>query len=221
MVFAAHEFVLVMVDPVVPVAIGDQAVIGRPGVGVDEAGLEDIPLDDRHQFSARAVFDDTDKDSVSALMKTNDRDLPACGSTALTADSPRSKIALINLDLPAKLLRLFNRQLDDSTPQQRVNSLHRLPSNPKKFRSFQSRQIHAKTLHDPPKYPFIQMRISNVFVFHCPSVGCAYFNLLKRARPLFNLFDLTLGEKQSVYLPYMKSLAGLCRREGLAFFEPK
>lgn len=113
MVFGAHECVFVIVNPMVPVAIGNQAVIGRPGAGVDEAGLEDLPLDDRQQFSARTVLNDADKDSVSALDKTNDRDLPACGSNAVTSDSSRSKIALINLDFHGKLLRLFNRQLDD------------------------------------------------------------------------------------------------------------
>ena len=34
---------------------------------------------------------------------------------------------------------------------------------------------------------------------------------------LFNLFDLTLGKKRALYLPYLQSLAALCQKEGLDF----
>ena len=34
---------------------------------------------------------------------------------------------------------------------------------------------------------------------------------------LFNIIDLTLGKKRVVYLPYLQTLAALCRKEGLDF----
>ena len=68
MVLAPGEFVFVVMDAVMLVALQDQPVIGPPAVSVDVAAFQDFSFDDRQKLSGRAVFHDADVDVVATFV---------------------------------------------------------------------------------------------------------------------------------------------------------
>jgi len=104
MIFAPDEFIFVVVNTVVLVTVSNKAVIGGPAIGVDTAVLEDLSPDDGHHFTAGAVLNDADEDSMASLVKPDYRHFSPCGPASLASNATGSKVALIDLHFPGERL---------------------------------------------------------------------------------------------------------------------
>ena len=149
MVFSTGEFILMMVNSMVPIAIGYQSVISFPTIGVDIAAFHDPTLKNRHKFSLGAVLHDTHKDSSLPLVQTKDRRFSAGSASAFAANSFGSKVAFIYLDVPDKRPGFLDRQSYDSVSKKGINALGRFAIQTDQNCSRGCWNIYRETLQNP------------------------------------------------------------------------
>ena len=125
MVFSSGEFILMVVNSVVPIAIGYQSVISFPTIGVDIAAFHDPTLKNGHKFSLGAVLHDTHKNSSLPFVQTKNRRFSTGSAPAFSPNSFGSKVAFIYLDVSDKWPGFLDRQFYDSVSKKRINALGR------------------------------------------------------------------------------------------------
>lgn len=101
-VFAAGKLVFTVMDAMVFLALGDEAVAGPPAVGADVGSFAHASGGDRHQFLLGAAFDDVQLRALAALVQAADRDFSARAAPSLASHPTRPEIALVHLHLPAR-----------------------------------------------------------------------------------------------------------------------
>jgi hypothetical protein len=99
MILAAHKFILMVVHSMVLISIGNQPIVGFPSIGVNVAFFQDVPLENRHQFSLGAVAYDTHINPISPLMQPKNGSLTTSSSPSFAPYPPGTKVAFIHFDL--------------------------------------------------------------------------------------------------------------------------
>ena len=98
--FPAHELVLAVKDPVMVVAVENEAVVGLPSVGVDRAAFEHFALYYRHQSGSADRRDHGDEHLASSLEQSEHRSLAGRSPASSAAHPAGSEVGLVDLDLP-------------------------------------------------------------------------------------------------------------------------
>ena len=167
MVLSPRELVLVMVDAVVLVSVGDQRVVNAEAVGVNRGALKNLPPYDRHDCLLGAVLDDGHTDDAVAFEQSDHRSLSAGTTPSFSPDATRTEVAFVDLDFTRKRDALRFRMFDHAEAQTGVNPLDGLSAQRTKFGRRAGRDIGAKAPEETPKNGFGKMRVVYVSVFHC------------------------------------------------------
>ena len=114
MILASSEFVFVMVNTMMLESAGHQSIVGFPSVGVNVALFQDAPLENGHEFSFGAVGHHAHEDTISALVKAENRSFSTGPTSSFPSDSSGSKVAFIHLDLSRKGLQIHQSQFHHS-----------------------------------------------------------------------------------------------------------
>ncbi len=166
-VLAAGELVNLMVNAMVTIACGHEAVVGEPAVGVDIALGEDDASDNRLQLLARAVVNNGDENLRAALMQAEHRDFSARSPTAFAAHTPGAKVAFVDLDLARERTHFFQGQGHDALSPKRIKPMDRAVVEPAEISHRQGRNIDSEEPEHLPKFALGNPRLENVFVCHC------------------------------------------------------
>ena len=149
MVFPTGEFILMVVNSMVTIAIGHQSVISLPAIGIDITAFHDSTLKNGHKFSLGAVLHNTHKNSSLPFVQTKDRRFPTGSAPAFAANSFGSKVAFIYLDVPDKRPGFLDRQFHDSVSKKGINALGRFAVQPDQNCSRGCWNIYRETLQNP------------------------------------------------------------------------
>ena len=74
MIFSSREFIFMVVNAVMLIAICYQSIVSLPAVGIDVAAFHNSPLKNWHKLCLGTVFDDTQKHPSLSFMQTQNRD---------------------------------------------------------------------------------------------------------------------------------------------------
>lgn len=86
-----------VIDPVVPVAVGDEAIVASEGIRIDRASLRHFLPDDETRDIARDIGHGASVDPAIPLEKAEYRDFSGCPSPA-SPFADAAEIGLVNLD---------------------------------------------------------------------------------------------------------------------------
>ena len=168
------KFVGVMMNTVVLVTLQKQSVVGPPSVGVDRAPFaNDLPPDDAHEFSLRAVQDGSAEHFSPPLQKTDHRDFPSGPTPPQASNASRSKVAFIHFHTAGEGSGLRFRQLHNPGSQQTKEPMRRVLVHPNQFARRECSHIRAEHLQDLPKFGLRNTGMEKIFVSHCLSIDYA------------------------------------------------
>lgn len=170
MVPAPGELVLVMVNPVMPVALRDEAVVGLLAVGVDGGLPEDLPLDDGQQILAAARFHRFDVDAPLALEQTDDGDLPGGSPASFAPHPPWSEIALVDFDPASERGVLPDGDRDDPGPEEGVEPMGSVLVETAEEGGLRCGDVQAEALQKAQELPFREVRSVALSVIHPDAV---------------------------------------------------
>ena len=154
MIFSSREFIFMVVNAVVLIAICYQSIVSLPTIGIDIAAFNNSALKNWHKLCLGTVFDDTQKHPSLSFMQAQNRDLTGRSSSAFATNPPGSKIAFIHFNIPDKRLGFLDGHINYPLTQQTVNSLRSLVVDPVQNRCGKGWDIYAKTLQNLPKFDF-------------------------------------------------------------------
>ncbi len=152
MIFTSGEFIFMMMNAVMLIAICYQSIVSLPAIGVDITALNDSALKNWHKLCLGTVFDDTQKHPSLSFMQAQNRDFAGRTSSAFATNSPGAKIAFINFNISDKRLGFLNGHINYPLTQQTVNSLRSLVIDPVQNRCGKGWDIYAKTLQNLSKF---------------------------------------------------------------------
>ena len=124
MIFSSREFVFMMVNAVVLIAICYQSIVSLPTIGIDIAAFHNSALKNWHKLCLGTVFDDTQKRPSLSLMQAQNRDFTGRASSAFTANPPRAEITFIHFNVPDKRLGFLDGHINYSFTKQSENPLN-------------------------------------------------------------------------------------------------
>ena len=130
MIFSSREFIFMVVNAVVLIAICYQSIVSLPTIGIDIAAFHNSALKNWHKLCLGTVFDDAQKHPPLSFMQAQNRDFAGRTSSAFAANSPGAKIAFINFNIPDKRLGFLDGHINYPLTQQTVNSLRSLVVDP-------------------------------------------------------------------------------------------
>jgi hypothetical protein len=152
MIFSPREFIFMVVNAVMLIAICYQSIVSSPTIGVDIAAFHDSALKNWHKLCLGTVFDDAQKHPSLSFMQAQNRDFTGRPSSAFATNPPGSKIAFINFDIPDKRLGFLNGHINYPVTKQAVNSLRSLVVDSVQKRGGKGWYIHAKALQNLSKF---------------------------------------------------------------------
>ena len=165
MIFASHEFIFMVMNAVVLIAICYQSVVSLPSVGIDIAAFHNFTLKNWHKLCLGTVFDDTQKHPSLSFMQAQNRDFSGCASSAFAANPPGSKIAFIDFNIPNKRLGFLNRHINYPVTKQSENPLKSIAVDHTQICGRCGRDVLAKTLQNPPEFDLRNVRQFYILVF--------------------------------------------------------
>ena len=165
MIFSPREFIFMVVNAVMLIAICYQSIVSSPTIGVDIAAFHDSALKNWHKLCLGTVFDDTQKHPSLSFMQAQNRDFAGRSPSAFATNPPRSKIAFINFNISDKRLGFLNGHINYPLTQQTVNSLRSLVIDPVQNRCGKGWDIYAKTLQNLSEFDLRNMRLFYILVF--------------------------------------------------------
>lgn len=134
MAAASGEFIVVMVNAIMLVALQKQTVISPPTIGVDRAlSANDLSPDDAHQFFLRAVQNRSAEYFSPPLEQTYDRYFPSCSPAPQSSNASRTKVAFVHFHTTGEGSRLGLSQINDPGAQQAINPMRCVLINSDKF----------------------------------------------------------------------------------------
>ena len=165
MIFSSREFIFMVVNAVVLIAICYQSIVSLPTIGIDIAAFHNAALKNWHKLCLGTVFDDTQKHPSLSFMQAQNRDFTGRSSSAFAANSPGSKIAFINFNIPDKRLGFLDGHINYTVTKQTVNSLRSLVVDPVQNRCGKGWYIYAKTLQNLSKFDLRNVSRFYILVF--------------------------------------------------------
>ena len=154
MIFSSREFIFMVVNAVVLIAICYQSIVSLPTIGIDIAAFHNSALKNWHKLCLGTVFDDTQKHPSLSFMQAQNRNFTGRASSAFTANPPGAEITFIHFNVPDKWLGFLDGHINYPVTKQTVNSLRSLVVDPVQNRCGKGWDIYAKTLQNLPKFDF-------------------------------------------------------------------
>jgi hypothetical protein len=152
MIFASREFIFMVVNAVVLIAICYQSIVSLPTVGIDVATFHNSSLKNWHKLCLGTVFDDAQKHPSLSFMQAQNRNFAGRTSSAFATNPPGSKIAFINFNIPDKRLGFLNGHFNYPVTKQRENPLNGIAIDRTQIGRRCGWDVFAKTLQDPPEF---------------------------------------------------------------------
>ena len=152
MIFSSREFIFMVVNAVVLIAICYQSIVSLPTVGIDVATFHNSALKNWNKLCLGTVFDDTQKHHSLSFMQAQNRDFAGRSSSAFATNSPGTEITFIHCNVPDKGLGFLDGHINYPLTQQTVNSLRSLVVDPVQNRCGKGWDIYAKTLQNLSKF---------------------------------------------------------------------
>ena len=165
MIFSSREFIFMVVNAVVLIAICYQSIVSLPTIGIDIATFHNSALKNWHKLCLGTVFDDTQKHHPLSFMQAQNRDFAGRSSSAFATNPPGAKIAFINFNIPDKRLGFLNGHINYPVTKQSENSLRSLVVDPVQNRCGKGWYIHAKTLQNLSKFDLRNVSRFYILVF--------------------------------------------------------
>ena len=165
MIFSSREFIFMVVNAVVLIAICYQSIVSLPTIGIDIAAFHNAALQNWHKLCLGTVFDDTQKHPSLSFMQAQNRDFAGRSSSAFATDPPGAKIAFINFNIPDKRLGFLNGHINYPVTKQSENSLRSLVVDPVQNRCGKGWYIYAKTLQNLSKFDLRNVSRFYILVF--------------------------------------------------------
>ena len=183
MVFATGELIVSMIDAMMPITTGKEAVVCGPTIGVDIGTCQDTALNNRHNFLSTNPLHNTHVDAMTSLVQPYHRNLSGGPATSLASNSPGTEVRFIDFNLTLERTQLFQSQSHDTFPQQAVDPLHRLAANGDQLSCFGRRQIQREELQNTTENRLRNVRTFYVSIIHVPSATYMMPGILKLTRP--------------------------------------
>ena len=152
MIFSSREFIFMVVNAVVMIAICYQSIVSLPTIGIDIAAFHNAALQNWHKLCLGTVFDDTQKHPSLSFMQAQNRDFAGRSSSAFATNPPGAKIAFINFNIPDKRLGFLNGHINYPVTKQSKNSLNRIAVDRTQIGGRCGRDVLAKTLQNPSEF---------------------------------------------------------------------
>ena len=165
MIFSSREFIFMVVNAVVLIAICYQSIVGLPTIGIDIATFHNSALKNWHKLCLGTVFDDAQKHPPLSFMQAQNRDFAGRSSSAFATNPPGAKIAFINFNIPDKRLGFLNGHINYPVTKQSENSLRSLVVDPVQNRCGKGWYIYAKTLQNLSKFDLRNVSRFYILVF--------------------------------------------------------
>ena len=150
-IFYPREFIFMVGNAVVLIAICYQSIVSFPTISRDIIAFQNSALKNWHKLCLGTVFDDTPKHPSLSFMQVQNRDFTGRSSSVFNTSPPRSKIAFINFNIPDKRLGFLDGHINYPLTQQTVNSLRSLVIDSIHNRCGKGWDIYAKTLQNLSK----------------------------------------------------------------------
>lgn len=95
----SREFTPSVINPVMPVAIREKAVIGSERIGVDRASLGNLLFDNKAEHGPRDIGNRARVNLTVPLKKSENSDFSGGTSTTAVAFAAAAEVGLVNFDL--------------------------------------------------------------------------------------------------------------------------
>ena len=152
MIFSPREFIFMVVNAVVLIAICYQSIVSLPAIGIDIAAFNNSALKNWHKLCLGTVFDDTQKHPFLSFMQAQNRDFTGRSSSAFATNSPGAKIAFINFNIPDKRLGFLDGHINYTVTKQSENPLNGIAIDRTQIGRRYGRDVLAKTLQNPSEF---------------------------------------------------------------------
>ena len=152
MIFSSREFIFMVVNAVVLIAICYQSIVSLPAVGINIAAFHNSALKNWHKLCLGTVFDDTQKHPSLSFMQAQNRDFTGRSSSAFATNPPGAKIAFINFNIPDKRLGFLDGHINYTVTKQGENSLNGIAVDRTQIGRRCGRDVLAKTLQNPSEF---------------------------------------------------------------------
>jgi hypothetical protein len=152
MVFASHEFIFMVMNAVVLIAICYQSIVSLPSVGIDVAAFHNSPLKNWHKLCLGTVFDDTQKHSSLSFMQAQNRDFAGRSSSPFATNPLGSEITFIHFNVPDKWLGFLDGHINYPVTKQSENPLNSIAVDRTQIGRRCGRDVLAETLQNPSEF---------------------------------------------------------------------
>ena len=149
------EFIGTVVDPVMLIALKNQAVVSAPPIGENDAFVDrrDMALNHLEEFSFRTIGQGGTNDSATSFEQADNWDLPRCSTPSNAADSSWSEVAFfIHFHTPGKRRCLGICQFNNPPAEQAVNAMRSVLVDLGKAACFERLNISAEQRQNCSKF---------------------------------------------------------------------
>ena len=166
MVGSSSEFVSTVVDSEMAfVAQIDEPVVAAPAIGVDDTLIGHSALNDRFQCRSGAIVEHVGEDFTSAFVDADDRHFASCPSSAFTAHTLGSEVALVDFDDSLEG-RSSVALCGDTNAHGQQMAVHAGAMNADQVGNFDRFEIQAKELVEEPELSIRKSRTFAVAIGH-------------------------------------------------------
>jgi hypothetical protein len=152
MIFSSREFIFMVVNAVVLIAICYQSIVSFPAIGIDIAAFNNSALKNWHKLCLGTVVDDTQKHPSLSFMQAQNRDFTKRSSSAFATNPPGSKIAFINFNIPDKRLGFLDGHINYMVTKHSENPMNGIAIDRTQIGRRCGRDVLAKTLQNPSEF---------------------------------------------------------------------
>jgi hypothetical protein len=152
MIFSSREFIFMVVNAVVLIAICYQSIASFPAIGIDIAAFNNSALKNWHKLCLGTVFDDTQKHPSLSFMQAQNRDFTGRSPSAFATNPPRSKITFIHFNVPDKWLGFLDGHINYTVTKKSENPLNGIAIDRTQIGRRCGRDVLAKTLQNPSEF---------------------------------------------------------------------
>lgn len=162
------KFSFPVVDPVMPVAVGKEAVVGTERVRVNGAAFRNLLSDDEPQYLPRDVRHGTGIDPAIALEKPENSDLSGRTPAAI-AFTVAAEVALVHLNLSGERSIAFAFHSDGAS-ENGIDALGAVPVDLKLSRGTNDRYLQREEMDHLPNGSIAETASLDEFLCHGSSI---------------------------------------------------
>lgn len=164
----SRELPPAMVNPVMPVTVGEKTVVGTERVGIDRASFGDFLLDNEAEHSPRDIGNRACVDPAVSLEKPENSDFSG-RTPAAVAFAASTEIGLVNFDFSCQG-SLALACSDDGTANEVVDTFRAMPVDAKLTRGADRGDLQREETDKLPNFSVREPTALNDFVNHRSSI---------------------------------------------------